>query len=32
MAGKMEISKIGLGTWGLKGSDCERVVENAKKG
>ena len=27
----MEIPKIGLGTWGLKGSDCERVVENAIK-
>lgn len=32
MAGKMEIPKIGLGTWGLKGSDFERMVENAKKG
>ncbi len=27
----MEIPKMGLGTWGLKESDCERVVENAIK-
>ena len=27
----MEIPKIGLGTWNLKGADCERVVENAIK-
>lgn len=25
----MEIPKIGLGTWNLKGSECESVVENA---
>ena len=25
----MEIPKIGLGTWNLRGSECESVVENA---
>lgn len=25
----MEIPKIGLGTWNLRGSECEGVVENA---
>lgn len=25
----MEMPKIGLGTWNLRGSECESVVENA---
>lgn len=28
---KMEIPKIGLGTWNLRGNECEKVVENAIK-
>ena len=27
----MEIPKIGLGTWNLRGIECEKVVENAIK-
>lgn len=27
----MEIPKIGLGTWNLRGNECEKVVENAIK-
>lgn len=27
----MDIPKIGLGTWNLRGNECEKMVENAIK-